>query len=168
MPIDEDQMYHGAALVQIAEYKAFKAINPFENTSARGAFRINTDVGIYLKHASRPTQSHREYVFTFNKKNLAELEALKVQCPKLFVGMVCVRARQICCISIEEFEKHIRQQQESLGRPEAQYQILVTMPLNKSFRVYANAARKKGISLKQQIVSRNHFPSVLFKNDSSN
>jgi hypothetical protein len=163
MHIDDDQMFHGAALVQIAEYGEFKAINRFESTSARGAFRINTDIGIYLKHASRPTETHREYVFTFNKKNLAELEAIKVQCPKLFVGMVCVKARQVCCISMEEFQKHIKRRQKDLGRPEEQYQILVTMPHDKGFRVYVNAARKKRLSLKQQIVSRNRFPAVLFE-----
>ncbi len=166
MHIDEDQMFHGAALVQIAEYKAFKAINRFENTSARGAFRINTNTGIYLKHASKPTVSHREYLFTFNKKNLAELEALKVQCSKLFVGMVCVKARHICCISIKEFEKHIKRRLKNLGRSEDQYQILVTVPHDKSFRVYVNAARKKRLSLKQQIVSRNRFPAVLFEDNS--
>jgi hypothetical protein len=76
--------------------------------------------------------------------------------------MVCVRARQICCISIEEFEEHVERRRKSLGRPEEQYQILVTVPHDKSFRVYVNAARRKGLSLKQQIVSRNRFPSILF------
>src|ERR1700732_1193927 len=116
MHIDEDQMFHGAALIQIAEFLGFKAINAFEGTSARGAFRINTGTGIYLKHATFPNEAHREYVFTFSKKKLDELDALKPQCQHLFIGMICVRAKEICCISIEEFEEHIERRRKALGR----------------------------------------------------
>ncbi|MGB7285034.1 MAG: hypothetical protein WBE13_22425 [Candidatus Acidiferrum sp.] len=164
MHIDKDQMFHGAALIQIAEYQAFKAINSFENPSARGAFRINASTGIYLKHASSPTEAHREYVFTFNKKNLGELNALKPQCEELFIGLVCVRAREICCISIKEFEEHIEGRRKALGRPEDQYQLLVTARSNKAFRVYVNQPRKKRLSLEQQTVARNAFPKMLFAN----
>jgi hypothetical protein len=167
MHIDEDQMFHGAALVQIAEYASFKAINRFEDLSARGAFRINTSTGIYLKHASNPTGRYHEYLFTFNKKNLSELEALKRLCTRLFVVMVCVKAREICCVEIADIENHIERRRKSLGRAESQYQILVTIPHDKSFRVYANVARKKGLSLKKQIVSRNGFPAILFEHDGS-
>ena len=76
-------------------------------------------------------------------------------------------AKQICCISVEEFEKHVKRRQKAFGLPEDQYQILVTVPKNKSFRVYVNVPHKKHLSLRQQTVSRNRFPAVLFKNDSS-
>lgn len=164
--IDDDQMFHGAALVQIAEYPAFKAINRFGNTAARGAFRINTDTGLYLKHASHPTDSHREYAFTFSKKNLSDLKYLRTQCSTLFLGLVCVKAKQICCISADEFDKHVERRRKELGRPEDQYQLLVTMPHGRSFRVYVNAPRKKRLSLKQQKVSRNRFPKALFDSPS--
>lgn len=161
MHIDDDHMYHGAALTQIAEDPEFTAINRFENTSARGAFRINTSTGVYMKHASKPVRG--EYVFTFNQKNLAELEALKPQCTKLFIVMVCVKGRQICCITVEELETHIARRKDYAGKTEDQYQVIVTVPKGMSFRIYMNAPGVKRTRLKQQIVSRNNFPHGIFE-----
>lgn len=160
MHIDDDHMFHGAALNQIADDEAFTAINRFENTTARGAFRINTSTGVYLKHASKPVNS--EYVFTFNQKNLHELAALKPQCTKLYIVMICVKARQNCCISMESFEAHVAERKADAGKAEAQYQILVRMQAGKSFRVYVNAAGKKRLSLTQKVVNRNAFPRAIF------
>ena len=56
MKINDDHMYHGAALTQIAEHPQFTAINAFKhaNRPSRSAFRINDDIGVYLKYASKP------------------------------------------------------------------------------------------------------------------
>ena len=161
MHIDDDHMFHVAALTQLAEDPEFTAINRFENTSARGAFRINTSTGVYLKHASKPIRG--EYVFTFNEKNLAELAALKPQCTRLFIVMVCVMDRQICCITNGDLEAHIARRKADAGKPEDQYQLIVTLPVGKSFRVYVNAAGVKRTSLHQQIVSRNKYPHGIFE-----
>ena len=48
------------------------------------------------------------------------------------------------------------------GEDEPHYQLLVTVPEGKSFRVYMNAPGQKKTALKNQIVSRNEFPRAIF------
>ena len=78
MKINDDHMYHGAALTQIAEHPQFTAINSFHRGSqkSRSAFRVNDDVGIYLKYSRNATPAFGEYPFTFSEPNLEEIEAL--------------------------------------------------------------------------------------------
>src|ERR1700730_11063603 len=104
MKIDDDHLYHGAALIQIAEHPQFTAINSFKGKLAdyENAYRINSDIAVYLKYASKPTKSHQEYVFTFNKANLAELEALAKVNGKTFLALVCVDAREVCCLPYDQ------------------------------------------------------------------
>lgn len=56
MRINKDHKYHGAALTQIAEHTAFSAINAFEDDLAKSrcAFRVNGDIGIYIKYNAKP------------------------------------------------------------------------------------------------------------------
>jgi hypothetical protein len=60
--IEDQHVYHGAALTQIAEDDEFTAINPLDLLGKRlnSAFRINDNIGIYLKYNSvrrNPTAS---------------------------------------------------------------------------------------------------------------
>ena len=57
MKINDDHMYHGAALTQIAEHPTFKAVNAFwlNGKKSNAAFRINDTTGIYVKYAGFPT-----------------------------------------------------------------------------------------------------------------
>jgi hypothetical protein len=48
------------------------------------------------------------------------------------------------------------------GENEDQYQVLVTAPANKQFRVYVNRPGRKGIMMGSQLVRRNAFPELLF------
>jgi hypothetical protein len=165
MKIDDDHMYHGSALTQIAEHPDFKAINAFDDgdLDARGAFLINANISVYIKHATKPNAPHGEYVFTFNKKNLEELEILKEKGLKVFVLFVCIKAREICGLTLEELEQHInRRKTAKNGQNEPQYTLLVTAQTNKAFRVYVNAPGQRNKSMKQQIVRRNAFPSMIF------
>lgn len=166
MRINEDHLYHGAALTQIAEYPTFKAINAFEpkkGEKSRSAFSVNHDTGVYLKYATKPTKAFKEYLFTFTAANFDELAALKAHYDsRVFVALVCHQAKEICVVTLDKLEQHRAGRENSNGGPESQYQLLVTVPANKSFRVYMNAPGTKKTSLKQQIVSRNEFPRVLF------
>lgn len=164
MRINEDHLYHGAALTQIAEYPTFKAINAFEPNGAksRSSFIVNHDTGIYLKYATSPTKAFREYVFTFNEANLAELEALKAHYARVFIVLICRRAKEICALTLDEFEAHRLRREKKKGGKEPHYQLLVTVPQGKSFRVYMNAPGQKKTALKNQIVSRNEFPRAVF------
>jgi len=165
MRINDDHLYHGAALTQIAEWPTFKAINAFETQpgeKSRSAFIVNHDTGIYLKYATSPVGAFKEYVFTFTDANLAEMAVLKAQHPQTFIVLVCRTAKEICVLTDAEFEIHRARREKAKGSVEPHYQLLVTVPENKSFRVYMNAPGQKKTALKNQIVSRNEFPRAIF------
>ena len=52
MKINDDHMYHGAALIQIAEHPQFTAINsfPHDGHASRSAFLVNLDIGMGLSN----------------------------------------------------------------------------------------------------------------------
>lgn len=164
MRINDDHMYHGAALTQIAEHPSFTAINVFktDDGKSRSAFKINDSIGVYLKYASRPTGAAKEYVFTFTGSHLKEIADLKAKSEKVFVVLVCIAEREICVLPVSELESLIAARTKRNKAPEAQYQALVTAPANKSFRVYMNVPGKKGQALGVRTVKRSSFPGLIF------
>ena len=137
MRIDDDHLYHGAALIQIAEDPHFTAINSMKLASgiSRNAYRINADLGVYLKYASKPTPSHGEYVFTFLRTHLDELAAIAEVTARSFVALVCVRDREICCLPYPDLKGLIERRRSAKGVSEDQYSVLVTAPPRSKFRV---------------------------------
>lgn len=101
MTIDKEDKYYGAALIQIAEYEQFTAINSFRplGKPSRCSFVINADIGIYLRYRSEvnPTR-HSEFSFHFNGSNLEDLEELDRRSGRVFIGLICDEAREVCCI----------------------------------------------------------------------
>jgi hypothetical protein len=167
MKINDDHMYHGAALTQIAEHPTFKAVNAFwlNGKKSHAAFRINDTTGIYVKYAGFPHGQVREYVFTFTKAHLDELVVLRERCTKVFVVLVCIKIKEICVISYGQLLQMIRLRKETRTEDEDQYQILITAPPKKQFRVYVNHPGRKGVMMGQQLVPRNAFPELLFVED---
>lgn len=165
MKINDDHMYHGAALTQIAEHPQFTAINAFKTAGSisRSAFKVNADIGVYLKYASKAKAPFSEYIFTFSVEHLAELKSLKRKSGSAFLALVCVKDRQICCLRYEEFLQLLDARKKAKGASEDQYTLLATLPAGKSFRVYVNAPGKRKTMLgKPIIVSRNGFPGIIF------
>ena len=164
MKINDDHMYHGAALTQIAEHPTFKAVNAFwlNGRKSTCAFRVNDTTGVYIKYAAAPHGSATEYVFTFSAAHLAELATLREHCTHVFVVMVCIKAKEICVISYGQLKQLVELREKARGEREEQYQVLVTAPSNKQFRVYVNRPGKKGVMMGQQLVRRNAFPELLF------
>jgi hypothetical protein len=165
MHIHDDHMYHGSALLQIAEHPQFTAINRLvtKDGSARSTFRVNDNVGIYLKYASKPTGRFKEYVFTFSGTHLAELDEISKKASKTFIPLVCVKDREICCLKLDQLRSFIEVRTQAKGAPEGSYTILVTLPKGKQFRVYVNVpGEKKKILGDELIVPRSSFPDVLF------
>lgn len=165
MKIHDDHMYHGAALIQIAEHPEFTAINSLKikGNVLRNSYKINDGIGIHLKYASKPKKAFREYPFTFHQDEIEELAAINGAVEKLFVALVCVKDREICCLSYEELIAFIEARAKEKGAPEPQYVVLVTAPKNKSLRAYVSAPGvKKTILGKALVVSRKAFPDVLF------
>lgn len=166
MKINDDHLYHGAVLTQIAEHPQFTAINSFRlnNEVSRSCFKINDEIGVYLKYASKPTSRYSEYPFTFNRKQLYEPEEVKTKCAKVFIALVCVKDRQICCLPYEDLKILINRRDYAQRAEEEQYVILATLPKNKSFRVYVNSPGAKGkILFNPLLIPRNVFPHKLFE-----
>ena len=107
MKINDDHMYHGAALTQIAEHKQFTAINAFEHGSkkSRSAFIVNRVIGVYLKYAGGPVGKSKEYLFTFLAQQLSELDSLEKKTGKVCVALVCVKDRQICGLPLAQLRE---------------------------------------------------------------
>ncbi len=164
MKIRDDHFYHGAALTQIAEHPKFTAINGFRirRTLSRSAFKVNDDIGIYLKYASEPNKSFNEYLFNFHEDHLKELEILKKRTGRTFLVLICANLREVCCIEYKLFYKIIYERKKKAGYQD-QYGILVTAKRKQKFRVYTNAPGKKKKSLTQHKISRSDFPRILFE-----
>jgi hypothetical protein len=103
-------------------------------------------------------------LFTFNKANLAELDAIAKVNGKTFLALVCVDAREVCSLPYDALLTLIARRRKAAGKVEDQYTLLVTAQKNAGLHVYVNAPHKKNTKLgKDIVVSRNAFPSDLFK-----
>jgi len=164
MRINDDHMYHGAALTQIAEQPIFKSINAFWNKGKRSScgFRINDTTGVYIKYAASSRGHTREYLFTFSEAHLQEFRTLREQCQSVFAVLVCIGDKCICVVSYGQIMELIKLRTDAKGHQEDQYQIIVEVPPNKQFRVYTNMPNRKGIRLGEILVARNAFPQILF------
>jgi len=165
LKVADDHLYHGAAMIQIAEHEHFTAINSLKvkGKVIRVAYRINDDIVAYLKYATKPTKAFKEYPFTFNKDSLDELTEISTTHSKIFIALVCVRDREICCITYAQLQELIGRRSKEKGGPEGQYVVLVTVPSGKSLRVYVNTpGKRKTILGKMVTIPRNAFPNSLF------
>ncbi len=165
MNIDDNHLYHGAALIQIAEHPQFTAINSLKvkTKAIENAYKVNDHIAVWFKYAVKPNKNYKEYPFTFRKDQIDQLKVISEVNDRLFLGLVCVKDREICCLSYSRFASLINRRVKAFGGDEDQYAILVTAPTNKSLRVYVNApGRKKTILGKAEVVKRSAFPGELF------
>src|SRR6266849_4224234 len=97
MHIYDRDLPYGAALKQIADHRLFKSINAEWNSDkkSRCAFRVNTDIGVYIRLATKPVNG--EYVFNFKRAQTQEIKEMKKSCKgKVFIVLICYNAREIC------------------------------------------------------------------------
>lgn len=168
MNIHDDHLYHGAALIQIAEHPLFTAINSLRSGKKvySVAYKINDEIALYLKYAAKPTQSHLEYVFQFKKSNLHDLDEIATANPKTFIALVCVQDREICCISYQQLIELVKRRKKMSGKDEGQYTVLTTARKGERLRLYMNDPGRKNRTLGSPIiVPRSNFPGVIFRKD---
>ena len=95
MKIHDDHMYHGSALIQIAEHPEFTAINSLKvkGTVLHNSYKINDAIGVHFKYASASTKAFRESAHSpFRKTNLTScLRFLEVV--EQTLSWTCVRQR---------------------------------------------------------------------------
>ncbi|MCA9054021.1 MAG: hypothetical protein KDA75_09305 [Planctomycetaceae bacterium] len=166
MPIQKEQMYHGAALAQIAEHPHFTAINELKikNLRCKSAFLVNDSTVVYLKYCSKPKGPSSEYVFNFDMRHRADLAAINNSFDKVYLALVCVEDMLICAPTYDEFEAILAKREAALGGEEEIFSLLAVIPEGKSFRLYANKPGKRGVMLAPvKIISRSRFPDCLFE-----
>ena len=141
MPFSNENQYHGAALSQIAEHQLFTAINGvrIDGQLSRSAYRVNDNIGVYLKYASVPTGN--SYGFTFSSEHIDELIHLETLCARVYIALICVQDKEICCI---------------------QYDGDYTISAVSAELRPGHAFRLRGIAQNEQIVFRNSFPGTIF------
>lgn len=166
MKIDDDHMYHGAALVQIAEDPYFTTIKPLRlrGRTSRSSFVVNRNIGVYLKYARKPRGNFKEYWFTFFSKNLTELKKLAEGGRHVFLGLICVKGREICCLPLGDFMEMVETRRRAIGKSEGRYNILVSMPKRAQFRVCMTEPDARGSVLEggPRLIPRQDFPTRLF------
>ena len=167
MKIREEHLYHGAVLNQVAEHPQFTAINALRvnGRTSRSAFNVNDDIAVYLKYATNASGRFKEWIFTFNTSHLSELSAIARVGDDLHLALVCVSAREVCCIPYGTLIQLVSARQTAAGKKERQYTLCVTLNSGQAFRVYMNAPGKKKTYLSEPIkVARNRCPNALFRN----
>ncbi|MEO4028051.1 hypothetical protein [Chromobacterium vaccinii] len=169
MKINDDHMYHGSALIQIAEHPQFTAINSLvvKGKVVSSAYRINNHIAVYLKYAVEPHDPYDEYVFTFKNEHIKTIQSISADIDRTLIVLVCVKDREICAIPADQFSEMISERRKAYGGNEEQYSLLVTAEKGKSLRTYLNKPGVKGTSLKKRIISRNAFPNIVFDNQAN-
>lgn len=163
MKIREKHLNRGAALYQIANHEKFTAINALKMKGkvSRNAFRINDSTNVYLKYATRPARAFTEYQFTFNCQHREELQAIDKLGEALYLALICVKDREICCIDYNQFAELFQARTDAAGVVETDFVILVTLQEGENFRVYVNPPNTKGKMLKPLKIPRNRFPEIV-------
>ena len=165
MHIADDHFNHGAALIQIAEHKKFTAINSIRinRKTLRNTYKINNNIAVYLKYATKPKGIYDEYKFTFFQDHLKELKKLRARYEKIYLVLICVDDREICLLSYDRFLSFLNKRLNAVGYKEDQFLLIVRILKGKSLRVYVNKPKTKGRFLdKELVINRNDFPKNIF------
>ncbi len=170
MHIAKDHLYHGAALLQIAEDSRFKAINSLKigSTIYRNAYRINDNIGVFLKYGMNPSRTYGEYTFNFNKESRQQIYQIGEAVERMVLALVCIKAKAICCITETHFwnlmNHRIAVDEAAGGEEKDQIPIVMTAKKNHEFHVYVNDPHSRGRMIPESDfhVPRNAFPKKVF------
>jgi hypothetical protein len=117
----------------------------------------------FIKYATTKTRRFGEFIFTFSTDNMAEIDALAQKAEKVFLVLVCVPAKEICCIRRTELVSLIAQRELAKGTGEDTHTVLVTAEAGNRFRVYMNVPGQRKKKLGEIVVPRNRFPNAIFE-----
>ncbi len=169
MKIRNEHLYHGAVLNQIAEHPRFTAINALKvkgEVVSRSAFKVNNDIGVYLKISRTRKGTFGEYRFTFNQQHVKELRHLAEAGNDLHLALICVEDREICCLTYKELTNLLEERRTALSQEANQYQLLITLEPRQAFRVYMNQPGRREYLLGDPLkIPRNRCPDVLFRKE---
>ena len=142
------ELYHGAVLVRLAQYKATKNITLHSYpTPSRCSYVIDDQIGIYIKHsAARMTP----WSFNFTKAHQDEIQDMTEKLERIFITLVCGKDG-IACLSYQELKG-------VLNYEHAQNEwVKASRFLREKYRITGSDGK-----LKHKIAD-SHFPRRLFE-----
>lgn len=177
MKIDDDHLFYGAAVLQVAEDDQYTSINQFEERVGRSsrkvrcAYVVNNNIGLYVKYRGEPRTAKwtegkaDEYLFHFNSSERQKLDKLAGRYPNCFVALICVRNRTIICLSLTEFRSLVAGRRKELDYEEETYVIVVAnFPKSRTRpKVYVTPPGSRNKVLNEPlIVPENAYPRKIF------
>ncbi len=102
------------------------------------------------------------YTFSFSQDNLAELRRMSKRLSQVFLALVCVGDREICCLPYTTFLEFVEARRAEKGAAEDEYLIEVNVPRGKRMRVWISPPGTKGRYLCERLIPRSDFPSAIF------
>jgi hypothetical protein len=145
MKIQEQDVYHGPALMQIVEHTSFKALNKADGQY--GHYLVNTNVRLWAKYA---TANKGPWPFTFQPEDLAAIREDRKTKGAIHIVLTC-GDHSVCCLSRAEFESLVDIDSTS------QQWIRVDAPEGKQMRATGSLSRV------ETKVPHNRFPNCVFE-----
>jgi hypothetical protein len=148
MRIQEQDLYHGAALTQIVEHPSFKALN--KASAKYGHYLINTDRHVFVKYRKN---SKSPWQHTLSQDELRAIATELIARHKVYLCLVCGN-ETVCALNADEIQQLI-----DLNSNKQQW-IKIEAPPRKSCRISGSIGRL------QRTVPHNSFPDKVFCNRS--
>lgn len=143
MKIQEQDIYHGPALMQIVEHNSFKALN--RASGSYGHYLVNTDRHVFVKYR----KTDKPWQFSFAPEDLSDLSKAISDGNKVFVCLVCAHFT-ICALNVEEISQVLDLTSGS------QQSIRIDVPSGGSCHVSGSKGKLK------RTVPHNSFPGKVF------
>jgi hypothetical protein len=144
MKIQEQDSFHGSALMQIVEHPSFKALN--KGSNRYGHYLVNADCHIFVRYSKAESGS---WSFTFNADQLEPIANISKSKADIFICFVCGQY-SICLLNQSQIKQIL-----DIESADTQW-VKVVAPEGKSFRVSGSSGTLKGT------VAHNAFPKNLF------
>ncbi len=147
MKIQDQDIYHGSALMQIVEYPSFKALNKADD-GKYGHYTINDGLRLFVKYRKH---SRSPWQFTFQPDELTAINADIASGAKTFVCLVC-GDNTICCLTGGELQ-HLLNLQSGAAQS-----VKVEVPIGGSQHISGPKKAKL-----RNAIPHNAFPAKLFQ-----
>jgi hypothetical protein len=142
--IQEQDFYHGAALMQIVEHETFKALNKVSD--GYGHYLVNTDKHVFVKYR---TGARSPWQHTFSQDEVQAFADLITEEEEVWLCLVCGELT-ICALGADEIAEVLNLE------PDGQQWIRVEVPRGGSCHVSGSHGSMR------RAVPHNSFPNKVF------
>ena len=144
MKIQEQDLFHGAALTQIVEHQSFKALN--RGSTKYGHYLVNADRHVFVKYCKRKGSP---WQFTLSQDEIKSMAEEIGNTPNVWLCLVC-GTETVCPLNPDEIRELLDLQGGS------QQSIRVEIPKGRSCRVKGSNGRLR------KTVPHKSFPEKVF------